>query len=87
MTSSVIGSHPYGRCTFWQYMPTTKYFVNTVDGRQSNIRQFINFQTGVIYLARCTTPKLYVGKTTQKQKQRILKHLLTQGPIPHYQDT
>lgn len=42
------------------------------------IEQFVNCKTtGVIYMAQCECPMIYVGKTIQSLRRRISQHLST----------
>lgn len=78
LQAATTGSHPCGRCSFCTYMPTKKNFVNPIDGKIYTIRDFINCQSqGVIYMAQCTCPKIYVGKTIQQLRRRISNHIST----------
>lgn len=53
-------------------------FTNPIDGRIYHIREFINCQsTGVVYMAQCTGPQIYVGKTIQQLRRRISNHIST----------
>ncbi|XP_056416174.1 immunoglobulin superfamily member 3 [Hyla sarda] len=57
----VTGSFPCGHCSFCKYLPKTQEFSNPLDGRQYQIRQFINCSSkNIIYAARCSCHKLYV---------------------------
>lgn len=78
LQTATVGSHSCGECSFCTYMPTKKAFVNPVDKKTYNIREFINCKsTGIIYAAQCTCPLLYVGKTTQQLRRRISQHVST----------
>lgn len=73
-----IGSHPCGRCTFCTYMPTKKEFKNPIDNKVYTIREYINCQsTGIILMAQCNCPQIYVGKTIQQLSRRISNHTRT----------
>ena len=76
LRSTVVGSHPCGRCSFCPYVQKKKFFINPKDERKYDIREFINCQTkGIIYIAQCPCPKLYVGKTIQEFRRRICQHV------------
>lgn len=63
LKSPTIGSYPCGSCTFCKYLPKIKEFKNPNDGHIYKLKQFINCKTrGIIYIASCNCPKLYVGK-------------------------
>lgn len=66
LKSSITVFFPCGGCSFCSMMPKRKLFINPVDNRTYDIRQFINCKSkGVVYGAICSCPKIYVGKTTQ----------------------
>lgn len=70
LQTSTTGSYPCGGCSFCKFLPRKKTFT------EFTIKQFINCKTmGVIYAAKCTCPKLYIGKTVQQLRRRISKHL------------
>lgn len=78
LRSPTKGSHSCGGCSYCHLMPTKKEFTNPIDQRCYTIREFINCKTmGVIYIAQCTCPKIYVGKTRQQLRRRIGKHIST----------
>lgn len=76
LQSNIIGSYSCGRCTFCKYMPNLKELENHTDHKKFVIRQFIYCQSaGVIYVIKCTCPKLYVGKTIQQFIWGLSKHI------------
>lgn len=80
-----ICSYPCSACTFCKYLPKIKEFTNPCDGNKYKIRHFINCKTkGIIYVALCNCPKLYVGKTIKEFRRRISQHA---GTILRDEDT
>lgn len=72
----VKGSYPCGSCTFCKFLPKIKEFTIPSYGRKIELCQFINCRSmGIVYVATCTCPKLYVGKTIQEFRQRISKYI------------
>lgn len=76
LRSTIKGSFPCGNCKFCTYLPRIKEFKIPGTERKIEIRQFFNCRLkGIVYVATCTCPKLYVGKTLQEFRRRISKHI------------
>lgn len=66
-------------------MNRTNSFDSVVTGENFVIRDFINCKSKkVVYLAKCTCPKNYVGKTKREFRRYILDHV---GDIRNRRDT
>lgn len=75
---SITGSFPCGTCSFCRYMPKRRCFINPLDEKLYDIKEFRNCKTtGVIYAAQCPCLKIYVGKTIQPLRMRICQHIST----------
>lgn len=78
LTSPTVGSHPCGTCSFCEFIPKKKSFINPIDNHEYKIKDFINCKTsGVVYIAQCCCTLIYVGKTIQPLRRRICQHLST----------
>ncbi|KAM4045688.1 uncharacterized protein ACNLHF_009542 isoform 2-T2 [Anomaloglossus baeobatrachus] len=83
--SPVVGTFRCGSCKACSYVNKSHSFHSEVTGVTYTNREFINCNTtGIVYLAKCTCPKMYVGKTIRQFKQRILEHI---GNIRRKEDT
>ncbi|XP_073422111.1 uncharacterized protein [Dendrobates tinctorius] len=74
-----------GDCSFCNYMRPGKSFCSASTGRMFFYRGFSNCKTtGVIYMATCSCPKNYIGKTRREFRRRVGEHL---GDIRHKRET
>ncbi|KAM9316646.1 laminin subunit alpha-4 [Gastrophryne carolinensis] len=74
--NSLVGSHPCGGCSICPLMTKDKTVRNLKNGKIFHIRQFVNCKTvGVVYVLKCSCPKLYVGETKNSLKARIQGHI------------
>lgn len=81
----IKGNFRCGTCKACKFIHKANSFTNPTTGIEYTSRHFSNCKTkGVVYLARCDCPLLYVGKTTRELRRRILEHV---GDINHSRDT
>lgn len=63
----------------------TKKFQSPTTGITYDPRDFHNCRSsGIVYMASCSCPLIYVGKTIREFRRRILEHI---GDIEHARDT
>lgn len=80
-----VGSYRCGNCKACTYMLNTKEFSSPATGIEYHIRDFCNCRSkGVVYMARCECPLIYVRKTIRELRRLVLEHI---GDIPHHRDT
>lgn len=90
LRSTIKGSFPCGNCKFCSFLLKIKEFKVPGMEKKIEIRQLFNFRSkDIVYVASCTCPKLYVGKTRQEFRHRISKHISTvncreETPIARY---
>ncbi|KAM4038417.1 uncharacterized protein ACNLHF_016739 [Anomaloglossus baeobatrachus] len=81
----IDGVHRCGHCKFCRWIRPGKKVVSASTNREYLIRDFANCGTeGVIYVAICTCPLNYIGKTKRELRKRIGEHL---GDIRNERDT
>lgn len=80
-----VGTYRCGTCKACKYILKCSNFTNPITGIKYNSRSFANCKTsGVVYVAICPCPCIYVGKTIRELRRRILEHI---GDIHHKRDT
>ncbi|XP_066454507.1 uncharacterized protein [Eleutherodactylus coqui] len=72
----IKGTFPCGDCSVCESILRSSSFRSAVRNKTFEIRDYINCKSNnVIYMATCTCPKNYIGKTTQQLRRRIQGHL------------